>query len=106
MHLNVTFEPSSADATVVPRTDCGLPLLVGRDRWLRLAEQVIGGWAPTLRVALLMMVAFVGLVVLVGVAFGFSGVILGAAVSGALYFVGRSALPARAAALNTLQGTE
>lgn len=90
MHLNVTFEPASADATVVPRAEGALPQLVGRDRWLRLAEQVIGGWAATLRVALLMMVAFVGLVILVGVAFGFSGALLGALVSGvALYLVGR-----------------
>lgn len=55
-------------------------LLMGRDRWLCLADRVLGGWAPTLRAALLILV--VGLCVL-GVAvatFGAFGLATGLAV--------------------------
>ena len=70
-----------------------LRYLLFRDRFLRIAEHAIGGWAPTLRAAFLMMAAFV---VLVGVVLGFGGALVGASVSGvALYLVGRSAASAR-----------
>jgi hypothetical protein len=67
-----------------------------RDRVLRFAEHAIGGWAPTLRAAFLMMSVFVGVVVLVGITLGFEGALVGALVSGiALYRVGRSAASVR-----------
>jgi len=67
-----------------------------RDRVLRIAEHAIGGWAPTLRAAFLMMATFVGVVVVVGITLGFAGALVGALVSGiALYLVGRSTASAR-----------
>ncbi|MFC4858660.1 hypothetical protein [Actinophytocola glycyrrhizae] len=67
-----------------------------RDRVLRYAEHAIGGWAPTLRAAFLMMTVLVGAVVLVGITLGFPGALVGALVSGvALYRVGRSTASAR-----------
>jgi hypothetical protein len=73
-----------------------LRYLLIQDRVLRLAEHAIGEWAPTLRAAFLMMAAFVGVVVLVGVTLGFVGALVGALVSGvALYLVGRSTASVR-----------
>jgi hypothetical protein len=87
VHLN--FEPP-ADAAVLPGAGAGAPRLVGRDRWLSVAEQLVGGWAPTLRAAFLIIVSFVGIVVLVGVMFGFGGVVVGVLASClALYLAGR-----------------
>ena len=68
-----------------------LRYLLIRDRVLRIAERVIGGWATTLRGAFLMMAIFVAIVVLVGIVLSFDGALAGALVSGvALYLVGRS----------------
>ncbi|HEV2782299.1 MAG TPA: hypothetical protein VGX25_23150 [Actinophytocola sp.] len=69
------------------RTACGMrwQVLASRDGWLCLAERALGDWAVTLRAALLMLVGFAGAIVLIGVAFGFGGVVLGALLSLALY---------------------
>lgn len=73
-----------------------LRYLLIRDRALRIAERVIGGWAATLRGAFLMMAIFVAIVVLVGIVLSFGGALAGALVSGiALYLVGRSTASAR-----------
>jgi hypothetical protein len=88
---------SSARAAAPSRPDKirNLRYLLVRDRALRLAEHAIGGWASTLRAALLMMATFVAVVVLVGIVLGFEGALAGAVVSGiALYRVGRSTAPA------------
>jgi hypothetical protein len=77
--INVTVEPPSVSAPV--RTSCNQPEFAGRDRVLRFAEQAIGDWGHTLRTAFLIVVAFVGVVVLVGVLFGFSGALVGAALT-------------------------
>jgi len=87
VRLDVTVEQPAA--TTVARTTCDQPA-VGRDRWLRLAERAIGDWGHTLRTAFLVVTAFAGAVVLVGVAFGFSGALLGAILGAAvLYLLGR-----------------
>jgi len=52
-------------------------LLTSWDGWLCLAERTVGGWASTLHGAFLMLLGFAGLVVLIGLAFGFAGVVLG-----------------------------
>ncbi|GAB1509669.1 hypothetical protein [Actinophytocola sp. KF-1] len=91
-----TLSRSNAVAPVRPEKIKNLRYLLLRDRVLRFAEHAIGGWAPTLRAAFLMMAAFVGFVVLVGVVLGFGGALVGALVSGvALYLVGRSAASVR-----------
>jgi hypothetical protein len=80
--INVTVEAPPASAPV--RTSCDQPEFVGRDprdRFLRFAEQAIGDWGHTLRTAFLIVVAFIGVVVLVGVLFGFSGALVGAALT-------------------------
>jgi hypothetical protein len=65
---------------IMARTACGLRrnLLFTRHGWLCLAERALGDWATTLRAALLMLVGFAGVIVLIGVAFGLGGVVLGA----------------------------
>lgn len=62
------------------RTSCGVHwrLLASRDAWLCLAERALGDWATTLRAALLMLVAFAGAIVLIGVMCGLGGLLLGA----------------------------
>ena len=52
-------------------------LLTTWDGWLCLAERTLGGWASTLHGAFLMLLGITGFVVLIGVAFGFAGVVLG-----------------------------
>jgi hypothetical protein len=71
------------------RTACGLRwhLLTSRDGWLCLAERALGDWASTLRVALLMLVGITGAVVLIGVAFGLGGLVLGGLLGAALYLL-------------------
>ncbi len=89
VHLN--FAPPPDPAAAPSARDARTPAAAARDRWLRTAERLVGGWAPTLRAALLMLVTFVGVVVLVGVTLGFGGALTGALVSGVtLYAVGRS----------------
>ena len=54
------------------------PLPTTRDGWLLLAERTLGDWASTLHGAFLMLAAVAGLIVLIGLVFGFGGVALGA----------------------------
>lgn len=89
-------EPPAVTAPV--RTSCNQPEIVGRDRVLRFAEQAIGDWGHTLRTAFLIVVAFVGIVVLVGVLFGFSGALVGAALTaGGLTYAARRGNPVETA---------
>lgn len=96
--VRLDIDDTAPAAASEPRTTCNQPRFAGRDRWLRLAELVIGTWAATLRTALLMVVAFVGVVVLVGVAFGFGSAVLGALLGGAVMHVVTNRLPCLSAA--------
>jgi hypothetical protein len=58
-----------------------------RDGWLRLAERTVGDWASTLRAAFFKLVGFAATIVLIGLAFGFGGVALGALVGAAVLLV-------------------
>jgi hypothetical protein len=60
-----------------------------RDRVLRLAELVVGDWAPTLREALVRVLVFAVVLVALGVAFGAEVAAAGAAVGVLMFLVGR-----------------
>jgi hypothetical protein len=60
-----------------------------RDRLLRVAELVVGDWAPTLREAALRVVLFTLVLIAVGVAFGPSVALLGAVIGFLTFLVGR-----------------
>lgn len=60
-----------------------------RDRWLRVAERVVGDWAPTLREALVRVLGFVVVLVALAVTIGVGIAVLGAAVGLATFLVGR-----------------
>lgn len=70
-------------------------LLASRAGWLWLAERTLGGLAPTLRRAFLMLVGFLVIVVLAGLVFGFTGVLLGLLVGGILLVRATVLLPRR-----------
>ncbi len=72
-----------------PRAPSDAPLPVRRDRWLRVAELVVGDWAPTLREALLRVVLFVLVLVALGVLFGAGISLLGAVIGALMFLVGR-----------------
>jgi len=61
-----------------------------RDRLLRLAELVVGDWAPTLREAALRVVLFTLVLIVVGIAFGVGVALLGALVGFLTFLVGRA----------------
>ena len=61
-----------------------------KDRLLRLAELVVGDWAPTLREAALRVVLFTLVLIAVGVAFGVGTALLGAALGFLMFLAGRS----------------
>jgi hypothetical protein len=61
-----------------------------RDRLLRLAELVVGDWAPTLREAGLRVVLFTFVLIAVGVAFGAGVALLGAVIGFLTFLVGRA----------------
>lgn len=92
----MSSSPRSSVAPSRPSKIKNLRYLLIRDRVLRIAEYAIGGWAPTLRAAFLILAIFVAVVVVVGITLGFGGALVGALVSGiALYRVGRSTVSAR-----------
>jgi hypothetical protein len=59
------------------------------DRFLRLAERVVGDWAPTLHEALVRVLVFVVVLAALGVAFGAEVAAVGAAVGFVMFLVGR-----------------
>lgn len=59
------------------------------DRLLRVAERVVGDWAPTLREAFMRVLVFAVLVVCLGVALGGEMAVLGAVVGFVMFLVGR-----------------
>jgi hypothetical protein len=64
--------------------------MVLKDRLLRLAELVVGDWAPTLREALLRVLLFAVVLVAVGIAFGPATAVLGAVAGFLMFLVSRS----------------
>jgi hypothetical protein len=60
-----------------------------RDRVLRVAERVVGDWAPTLREALVRVLLFVVVLVALGVAFGAEVAAAGAVVGFVMFLIGR-----------------
>jgi hypothetical protein len=68
----------SLDQAVKPKPAAS-HAFVRRDRWLCLAERVLGGWAPTLRVALLILVVGVCVLGVTAATFGVLGVAAGLA---------------------------
>ncbi|MFL6126044.1 hypothetical protein [Actinophytocola sp.] len=75
------------------RQDATPPRASARDRLLRLAELVVGDWAPTLREAGLRVVLFTFVLIAVGVAFGPGVGLLGAVVGFLTFLVGRAGGP-------------
>lgn len=59
------------------------------DRLLRVAELVVGDWAPTLRAAGLRVALFAAVLLAVGIAFGPAIVVLGLVVGFLMFLVGR-----------------
>jgi len=78
-----------AERVPAQRTASDEPLLVRRDRWLRVAELVVGDWAPTLREALLRVVLFAIVLVALGVLLGAGISLLGAVIGVLMFLVGR-----------------
>jgi hypothetical protein len=60
-----------------------------KDRLLRVAELVVGDWAPTLREAALRVLLFSVVLVVLGIAFGSEVAVLGAVVGFVMFLVGR-----------------
>lgn len=60
------------------------------DRVLRVAERVVGDWAPTLREALVRVLVYAVLVVCLGVVLGPEVAVLAATVGFVMFLVGRS----------------
>ncbi|OLR90993.1 hypothetical protein BJP25_31075 [Actinokineospora bangkokensis] len=76
--LHLTFTPENPEVDVVataPTVDLARPgqhppAPTARERVLVIAEHLVGGWAPTLRAALLMLAAMVGFLVFVALVVG------------------------------------
>lgn len=64
-------------------------LPISRDDWLRLAERAVGDWAATLRNALLLLLAFAGMIMLIGIAFGLESAAGATAVGLLVFLAGR-----------------
>jgi hypothetical protein len=60
-----------------------------RDRLLRVAELVVGDWAPTLREAALRVVLFTLVLIALGIAFGVGIALLGVVLGFGMFLVGR-----------------
>src|SRR6266536_2405157 len=60
-----------------------------KDSLLRVAERMVGGWAPTLRAAALRVVLFTLVLIAVGIAFGGGIALLGVALGVVMFLVGR-----------------
>lgn len=77
-------EPASQDVSVPSP-----PRPAFKDRLLRVAELVVGDWAPTLREAFLRVLLFAVVVVALGVALGAWVTVLGAFVGFVMFLFGR-----------------
>lgn len=84
---DVEPEPTTSPAPSRPAKHALRP--VTRDRFLRLAERVVGDWAPTLREALVRVLVFAVVLVALGVALGAEVAAAGAAVGVVMFLVGR-----------------
>lgn len=71
-----------------PATHSPRPAVL-RDRVLRLAELVVGDWAPTLREALVRVLVFAAVLAALGIAFGAEVAAVGAVVGVVMFLVGR-----------------
>ncbi|GAB1513821.1 hypothetical protein JCM33774_58630 [Actinophytocola sp. KF-1] len=60
-----------------------------RDRFLRVAERVVGDWAPTLREALVRVLVFAVVLVALGLTLGVEVAAAGAAVGFVMFLIGR-----------------
>ncbi|MFI7680301.1 hypothetical protein [Actinophytocola sp. NPDC049390] len=80
-------EPTTGPAPRLPAKHALRPAT--RDRFLRVAERVVGDWAPTLREALVRLLAFVVVLVALGLALGVQVAAAGAAVGFVMFLVGR-----------------
>jgi hypothetical protein len=95
VHLELIAGPPVADyrPVIIPRRVASPQpsswwyQLSSRAGWLWLAERTVGGLAYTLRTALLMLVGFAAIILLIGVVFGFGGVLLGGTLGLALLLV-------------------
>ncbi|WP_133903371.1 hypothetical protein [Actinophytocola oryzae] len=74
--------PPARRETTPPRTTL-------RDRVLRVAEQVVGDTAPTLRAAAVRVVLFTLVLIAVGIALGAGVALVGAAVGFLMFLAGR-----------------
>ncbi|MGB3437544.1 MAG: hypothetical protein WBA97_02225 [Actinophytocola sp.] len=83
----VEREPSTAPASRRPATHALRPAT--RDRVLRVAERVVGDWAPTLREALVRVVVFAVVLVALALTLGAEVAAAGAAVGFVMFLVGR-----------------
>jgi hypothetical protein len=61
-----------------------------KDQLLRVAERVVGDWAPTLREAALRVILFTLVLIVIGVAFGSEFALLGAVIGFLTFLVGRA----------------
>jgi len=61
-----------------------------KDQLLRVAERVVGDWAPTLREAALRVILFTVVLIVIGVAFGPEFALLGAVIGFLTFLVGRA----------------
>lgn len=89
VRLTVPDEPARPVAPRQRRTPAPVRV-TPNDRLLRVAELVVGDWAPTLREALLRVVLFTGVLVALGIAFGSGVALTGALVGFVMFLAGRS----------------
>ena len=89
VRLPVPEEPAQSTN---PTTPSGLAPArdTARDRLLRVAELVVGDWAPTLREAGLRVVLFTFVLIAVGIAFGAGVALLGGVIGFLTFLVGRA----------------
>jgi len=80
-------EPSTTPAPRRPTKHTLRPAT--RDRVLRVAERVVGDWAPTLREALLRVLVFAVVLAALGIALGAEVAAAGAAVGFVMFLIGR-----------------
>lgn len=89
VRLEADIEPEPS-ASSVPRRPVRHALRpASRDRVLRVAERVVGDWAPTLREALVRVLVFAVVLVVLGIALGAEVAVAGAAVGFVMFLVGR-----------------
>ena len=84
---DVEPEPSETPAPRRPASHALRP--VQRDRFLRVAERVVGDWAPTLREALVRVLVFAVVLVALGVTLGAEVAAAGAVVGFVMFLIGR-----------------